>query len=87
MYLSFWVATVEYPVSNIVQWSTSKVHDQLNDEFNILTFTWIMSSQHILLQSDVESNSSEVESKAELLNHKQMNDEARKLILQAEAKV
>ena len=77
----------ELAVSNIVQWSTSKVHDQLNDEFNILTFTWIMSSQHILLQSDVESNSSEVESKAELLNHKQMNDEARKLILQAEAKV
>ena len=77
----------ELAVSNIVQWSTSKVHDQLNDEFNILTFTWIMSSQHILLQSDVESNSSEVESKAELLNNKQMNDEARKLILQAEAKV
>ena len=46
-----------------------------------------MLSQHILLQSDVESNSSEVESKAELLNNKQMNDEARKLILQAEAKV
>ena len=77
----------EPAVFNIVQWSTSKVHDQLNDEFNILTFTWIMSSQHILLQSDVESNSSEVESKAELLNNKQMNDEARKLILQAEAKV
>ena len=47
----------------------------------------VMSSQNMLIQSDIESNSSETETRIEMLPQSDISDNVKKLIFQAESKL